>query len=981
MRIKLLSVLLLSLWATLQFPAQHVLSRNYSLKDGLPSTETYQVITDHAGFIWISSDAGLCRFNGYSFRTFTVKDGLPETTIFKLYEDPKGRIWFTTLSSNVGFVYHDSVVLLPKIKAGLGQINKQVPFVSSIHVDGKDTLWIGTLGTGRLLKVNSPYINQTPVVVFDKQDYLIRFIEKGHQETAYGVTWNAKPHVNLLEVEKSEKGYYFKEHLLSLGDSTNAKLFLWHPKGFFLFVKGNKVYTLQRDTLKLVLTLKGEAISCFVDNHGYVWVSEPAHGIYCLPNLPYSNKTIHLFGETNISSGTIDFEGCYWFTTLERGLLYMPRLDFTVIGTDEGLVQKRINSIEICSKEKLFAQSYSGNLYLSDGRKITTVPTGALSVFQSPNFPGKLFYTGVYPGYISLMDYKMHPVTGSDGLKWYINHFATAPNGELYASYTSYLLRFDKELKAHRFLEIKERVNTFYIDRESVFWIGTTNGMIRFESGKLQEHLGKENILLSKRIDRIAEDLNGRLWLATRGNGLLIYDKRKDIKVLDKQSGLPSDFCRAILIDSLNTIWLGTNSGLSSINGNTLKITNYDLLNELSSGEINDIKRIGNYLWVACSEGVFRYAIDQLESLSQNPPIFITSVSTQGKGILKENATLDYDQNFIKISFLGLSYYEAGKLNYDYKLEGADKEWRHTNSLVVEYPTLPPGNYCFTVKPQVGVQSKPHVAQFRFKITPPFWKTNSFIGLLSLLIITCTIAIFIFSIRRVQRKAKARINVANLEATALRAQMNPHFIFNAINSIQNFILKNEKRPALDFLTKFSRLIRNVLEFSKSDFISLHDEVQTLDLYLQLEKLRASDKFDFRINVGSSISGHCLIPSMVLQPFIENAVLHGLLPKVDGPGYLLVNFDRTGEQLNCVIEDNGIGREKAAEIKGKKQNYHRSMGMSVTSGRLDILREVNQFEASCFTEDLFDKDHLASGTRVTLTFPITYPHGSKHGEKS
>jgi ligand-binding sensor domain-containing protein len=952
--------------------AQHVLSRNFSLKEGLPSSETYHVITDHSGFIWVSSDAGLCRFDGYSFHTFSIKDGLPETTLFNLYEDPKGRIWFTTLNSNIGYVQGDSVVVLKKFREYLSEGGKSVPFVASLLVDSGDTLWVGTSGTGRLIKMAPPYFASKPVIVLDKTDFLIHF---GETESVWGLYWKTKPHDQLVEGVKNKSGLSLTERTLDFPDSSTTKFVVAHPKGFLVCVNNNKIYKVEGNKSRLIKTLKRAAIGISVDQRGCVWVSESSQGIHCFPDLVTSDHSIHLFGETNVSSAVMDFEGCYWFTTLERGLLYMPRLDFTVIGPDEGLVQKRINSVVVLSPDRIMAQSYSGNLYLFNRGEVTVLPTLGLSVYESPSYPGKIFYTGNFPGCFNLSDLKLHPILQADKTKWYINHYASGPGGKLYASYTNNLLSIDEHLEIHPFLALNERINSFFVDKMGVFWIGTMKGLVRYNGIDPPEHLSKLNDLLSKRIDMISEDRSGRLWLATRGNGLLVFDKIKGVTVIDKHSGLPSDFCRTLCVDSDNTVWVGTNAGLSSIRGTSLQVINYALLNDLSSGEINDIKRTGNYLWVACSEGVFRYAIDQLESLRQDPPIFITGVSSSRKARVEDNAVLAYDDNFIKISFLGLSYYEAGKLSYAYKLDGADKEWRHTNNLAVEYPTLPSGSYCFTVKPDVGIQSSPHFAQFKFTIKPPFWKTIGFIGTLSFFVTACIILLFISSVNRIKRKAKARINIANLEATALRAQMNPHFIFNAINSIQNFILKNEKKPAHDFLTKFSRLIRNVLEFSKSDFITLRDEIQTLDLYIQLEKLRASDKFEYQIKTDPDISPHILLPSMVLQPFIENAVIHGLLPKVDGPGQLNITFNKVDNRLRCRIEDNGIGRKKAGEIKEKKQNYHRPMGLSVTSERLDILRKINHFDASCITEDLFDDQGAPLGTRVTLLFPLTYkqPH--------
>jgi hypothetical protein len=954
--------------------SQHVVSRNYSLKDGLPSTETYHIISDHSGFIWFSSDAGLCKFNGYSFRTYSIKDGLPETTLFNLYEDSKGRIWFSTLKSSIGYIYHDSVFVLKKTSGFFTDRNGRTSYVSSFHVDSGDTLWIGTSGNGYLLKVSPPFINSLPAVVINHRDYIMEFEDDARHESVSGVMLsNNRPELNVLSGIRTTKGTVFEEKHLPIPEKSSSKYIVRHPRGFLVIAIGDKIYVSEGDKCRFVKALNGFVIDVSIDKRGIVWVSQGSHGIDYFRDISSSDQSVHLFGETKISSAALDFEGCYWFSSLDRGVLYMPSLDFTVTGPEEGLEQKRINAVNIVSADILLAQSYAGDLYMVDHKKLIKLPTLGLSLYSSPFYPYKVFYTGTQPGYLDLTDRKLHRVLQADKLNWFINHYATGPDGVLYGSYTYSLLKLNEKLELKSFLKLKERITTFLVDSKGVFWIGTLSGLQSYDEKHGLIQWGKSNPLLGKRVDMISEDKTGHLWLATRGNGVLVFDKHDKVEVIDQLSGLPSDFCRTLFIDSMNSTWVGTNSGLSRIEGKNRMVTNYSFLNDLCSGEINDIKRTGNDLWVACSEGVFRYAVDQLESLRQNPPIFITGATTTDKSSLTDGAVLSYDENFVRFSFLGLSYFEAGKLTYAYKLDGADREWRHTSGLVAEYTTLPPGDYCFTVKPEIGIQSVANTAVFRFRITPPFWKTIGFIAILIFFILATTTFIFIYSIRRVKRKARIKITIANLEATALRAQMNPHFIFNAINSIQNFILKNERKPAHEFLTKFSRLIRNVLEFSKSDFIALSDEIQTLDLYIQLEKLRASDRFEFEINVDPALSEHYLIPSMVLQPFIENAIIHGLLARKGTDGFLSIRFTRADEKMKCVIEDNGIGRMRAAEIKGKKQNYHRSMGLSVTADRLDVLRKVNHFNATCQTEDLFDDNGDPAGTRVVMMFPIKYAH--------
>ena len=229
---------------------------------------------------------------------------------------------------------------------------------------------------------------------------------------------------------------------------------------------------------------------------------------------------------------------------------------------------------------------------------------------------------------------------------------------------------------------------------------------------------------------------------------------------------------------------------------------------------------------------------------------------------------------------------------------------------------------------------------------------------------------FYFRIKSIKKKEEQKTffnkQLSEMEMKALRAQMNPHFIFNAINSIQNYIVKKESDTAQDYLAKFARLIRNVLENSKQENISLHDEIETLKLYVELEQLRAPDKFEFRLEISSDVHPYRVsIPPLLLQPYIENAILHGLMPLKEKKGLLMLSIQKKNNKLACIIEDNGIGRKKAEELKQKKQTMHKSMGLSVTKERLEIINSLHIGEASVEVEDKFDINNEPEGTRVTV----------------
>ncbi|HEU5164248.1 MAG TPA: histidine kinase [Chitinophagaceae bacterium] len=215
------------------------------------------------------------------------------------------------------------------------------------------------------------------------------------------------------------------------------------------------------------------------------------------------------------------------------------------------------------------------------------------------------------------------------------------------------------------------------------------------------------------------------------------------------------------------------------------------------------------------------------------------------------------------------------------------------------------------------------------------------------------------------RQAELQQHVTELEMQALRAQMNPHFIFNCLNSINRFILKNETEAASNYLTKFSRLIRMALTHSKKDFISLEDELEMLKLYLDMERLRFKDAFEYSITFKNSIdTGNVFVPPLLLQPFAENAIWHGLMHK-DGHGHLDIELRVDNRLLTCTITDDGVGRNKAAEIKSRSAEKSKSMGLQITSERLALLNKETDQPTLFNIEDIINEDGKPAGTRVIL----------------
>ena len=233
--------------------------------------------------------------------------------------------------------------------------------------------------------------------------------------------------------------------------------------------------------------------------------------------------------------------------------------------------------------------------------------------------------------------------------------------------------------------------------------------------------------------------------------------------------------------------------------------------------------------------------------------------------------------------------------------------------------------------------------------------------------------VFQIRVQNIRKKEKAefekKVEISKVELKALRAQMNPHFVFNSLNSIQHYILNSKSQEAAKYLNKFAKLIRTILSNSEKPMVTVNEDVESLKLYLELEQMRFDGKFDYEINVDKSVDGdYDEIPPMLMQPYLENAILHGLNPK-ETKGHLKIDIFTKDNYIVCRITDDGIGLVKSGEIKRTQPGQqHKSLGMKITSERVRILNDINKSDLSVSVTDLKDTNGDSCGTMVELYIP-------------
>lgn len=530
------------------------------------------------------------------------------------------------------------------------------------------------------------------------------------------------------------------------------------------------------------------------------------------------------------------------------------------------------------------------------------------------------------------------------------------------------------------------------IDRKQNVWFTMTDGVYCLETNtrKFRHYAtGKainNHAVLVQSID-VTEDLKGNIWITTRDNGIfelrLTPKKEPELWNYTKDnSGLPSDFCGNIYCDSKGVLWIGTLSGLTRFDSYSKKTLSVLTKQQgLADNAINvsfNVLPMGDLVinhYGALSIVPFK----KYQTNSHVPTVQLSNFKILDQKVPKEQLdnltfTLEHNQNFINFEWTSSLFNNANQNRFLYKLNDVDKEWVLTDKNSISYSGLTNGRYVFELKAfnNDGVESK--VRKWIIVIQPPFWKTWWFYTLLGILVGSVLYFFYRYKLKQIQKQEELKTQyakqIAEIEMKALRAQMNPHFIFNSLNSIQKYILKNDSFQASQYLTKFSKLIRLILDHSNQNYILLSSEIDLLSLYIEIEDLRFDNQFLYELTVDPRLSPDiCEIPSMIIQPYIENAIWHGLLHKKE-KGTLKVSFQKEEEDtVKVIIEDDGIGREQAKVLKSKQVLKKKSYGLQITGDRISILNALQNKKTTVEIVDLKDAKGDSLGTQVILIIPI------------
>jgi ligand-binding sensor domain-containing protein len=952
--------------------------KNYSVEDGLPYIQINALLRDSQGFLWTGGYGGLSRFNGKVFQNFSPAQGLVNYTVTTIAEGRNNEIYVGTVKGIS--IYKEGTFKNITQKNGL--INS---YINQIKIAEDGTLIAATRGGIFIKEKEKSYIlNRNNGLSCDT----VLCISKINNEIWIAGTERG---ICLFSIKnKKVKSAFFNEQ-----ENSVSELFFRAEDKSLFFIVNTFLYQarLNVNSNNLIDTKRievNEKVNSFtIANDSTLWVATD-NGLFKV-----LKKSIQQFIPGNsynsslISCIIIDDENIIWLGTYE-GLFKYKSNGFLAYDAKDGISNNFVfNVIEdregnliattggggffVKNKEEKFKQYNTNNglvddfvwcagidkenaIWLGTNKGLCIFKNKKLSIPPIPELKGQIIFS-------LFIDDDNTFWFGGRGVVW----------------------RYKISGEIKKFILKQENgdcdISCIYKDKNGAIWMGAYQGSLYKFSGDSYVDIAKKLKLDSESFLSLAEDAYGNLYIGSF-DGIYVFKNNKIIDKITVKDGLSSNLVYSLLPDKKEGLWIGTNQGLSYFDLNLYHQTNNKAIKKFGKadgfmgGECNTGGLFldgSNNLFVGTVNGLIRFNPDLYRSNNFFPKTHITGLSVFYRDtLLIKNLKLEHNQNNIKFTFIGLSFSNPEKILYSYKLKGFDKLWSPPSpENTAKYSNLSPGKYQLLVKSCNDEKIwTPKPVEYSFEILNPFWKTWWFILAVFLFLI---ILIYFFirhrisKIKEIERNnLNTQIEKANNELKALRAQMNPHFIFNSLNSIQHFVINHEEKSAVKYLGKFSKLIRKILNNSEEAFISLQEELSTLELYLELEKLRFQNKFSYEINIESSIETDFIkIPSMIIQPYIENSILHGF-GELSSGGVLKIEFSLKDGLLVCIVDDNGVGINYSKQLK-KNNNLHISLSGKISQDRLQLLKNIY---GNSIGVEIIDKSVLLEkGTRVKLTMPI------------
>ena len=960
--------------------AQEYAYRHFQTRDGLIGNHVYHVIQDKEYNLWFATETGVSKYNGVQFINFTTKDGLPDNDVIKLFEDSKGRIWMMSIANQLCYYFQGEMH-----HAGNDSLLKKINIINFVFQITEDKI-----GNLYFIEQYGNFFAITP------QNKIIYLQENNYELFDVGLAQNNRVEIFATKASLPTNLKYTSRYVVKLtADSLQIQL-QQLPYRFFSSTASSAIINKESyvTEFKEIINVKTQVVRFDKGAQGIeripietdfntitfcnkdTFFINSKSGVYVYANEQLIDK---LLTSEDVTCTFTDKENNLWITTTDNGVFQLYTYAFkqmpinpknnssnyiTAIGGDENFIiwgSKEGDLKYHQLNQKLQLNNKFPGL-LNSGRVAKIIK------YQ------KKFYILYQKGLVEL-DEKLqtNKIIIQRGSRYSFKDFVITANGDFLMATHLGLVKYSNNFTKNQQLTF-DRISSV-VNSDSGIYIANNAG-IHFlkDKGVHVELSGTLTNFNSNAIVMIAS--KGLLWVGSRNDGIYLFQRRNMLKHLTSKDGLLSDAIKSIWVDG-DFIWVGTSNGVTKLayqNGTIKVISNYTQQDGLIGNYINSIVVQANQVFIATDKGVSilnEKLIDRYSICFLQDPIMQLGAnrykSTSSKVFLKP-------QTEIQFHFVAVSFKSTERMEYFYRIIGLQNEWIKTTENTLSYPSLPNGSYTFEIYAQNKYGIKSQHKTISFYVEKRWFEKTGYLICMILLMLGLMggyIQYMKVSIGKKQRlQAEMKIRLSELEQKAMRAQMNPHFIFNCLNSIQYFVIEKDFSGVNKFISKFSGLIRKTLDYSSRKFITIEEEVQYLQSYLDIELHRFEGKFDYTFDIDENIQQHkMMIPPMLLQPFVENAINHGILHKKSGVGHINVSFHKLKNSICCTISDNGIGRAAAMELKQAYQPTHQSTSTIITEQRIQMLKEATTHSYDFSIVDLVDEDGKFMGTKVILDIPI------------
>ena len=946
---------------------QQPLTRKISFLEGLNSDVVYDLFVDRDGLLYLGTDKGLATYNGVHFEQIPISESLGNS-ISTLQQDESGVVWCKNFANQLFYLKNNQLIPDHNVKKLLEKTNGNlVDFcigTKSIYILTQKAVY--SYSNNKILKIhdnvpqNSDYLNS---MVYSVKDKLLYVSSPKYVYTFKNNVLVKKqktvPGQKILEIFKEKLVYNYK----SLVNNC---------------VVGDKEIPL--DNLELESTFLNR-LSATKDN---LWLC--------------SNKGIYEFDEKNqkfkdgflknirITDIVQDLEGNHWISSLDEGLFLLPNRKIFELKWDYLSKNKKMSYTRI-------SKANNGNYFIgtNDGRVMETTPTGDLLLSYDSNWDNNIEFIS-FIGDTIMTNYGFFKMGDPKHIS-HINYFGKGlekdnkgnllianPNfGGLMARDLNKVPNFKNPLNKFKLIKYgNELINTLvlrekrtrsilYNNIEQKYYFGFIDGLFVYDTDGNETEIKTEDKQPIIAMEML-ENSDGSIWVATSQKGVYLIKNQKIVNHISKRNGLSDDNCRRIEKDS-SGIWIVTESGFDYYDTLSKRVQNAELNLCIKGITINDIALYKNIIVLATNQGI--YYFDKNVINDQTMPIFkFNDFLVNNKIVVpKKDLLLKYDQNNINIKFKTIHYRSLGNYTYRYRLKGLDDKWysQSSNAKNINFLALNPGIYKFQINIKIGEKYTP-IQEINFEISKPFWLQFWFLSIVVLGLIALFYFVYRWAEVKTRKSEELKEQLALSQLTALRSQMNPHFIFNVLNAVQGLIYSNQKSKASDYLGKFSDLMRGILDTSDKNEVTIEKEFETIDLYISLEKARFEDDFEYKITVPEEVdlSQHA-IPSMIIQPFVENAIKHGLMHKI-GLKVLDIKLELLEDVWCFTVDDNGIGRN-ASEVINQKIKKHISFATKAIDNRVKLINKTNNIVIDIEIIDKKSNDEKSLGTRIKIYIPL------------